>query len=97
LGIEEVVIAYRSPWQNPHIERGIGSICRECLDHVIVFNEAHLLRVLTEYFAYYHEARSRSSLDRNAPVPRQVELPRQGRVVAIPHLGGLPHRYTRAA
>ena len=97
LGIEEVVIAYRSPWQNPYVERLIGSIRRECLDHVIVFNEAHLLRILTEYFAYYHEARSHLSLDRNAPIPRQVEPPSQGRVIAIPHVGGLHHRYTRAA
>ena len=58
MGIEEVVIAYRSPWQSPYIERLIGSIRRECLDHVIVFNEAHLLRILTAYFAYYHEART---------------------------------------
>ena len=97
LGIEEVVMAYRSPWQSPYVERLIGSIRRECLDHVIVFNEAHLLRILTDYFAYYHEARSHLSLDRNAPIPRQVELPSQGRVIAIPHVGGLRHRYTRAA
>jgi hypothetical protein len=67
------------------------------LDHVIVFNEAHLPRSLTEYFAYYHEAQSRSALDRNAPIPRQIEPPSQARVIAIPHAGGLHHRYTRAA
>ncbi len=67
LGIDEVVIAYRSPWQSPYVERLIGSIRRECLDHVIVFNEAHLLRILTDYFAYYHQARSHLSLERNAP------------------------------
>jgi transposase InsO family protein len=97
LGIEEVIIAYRSPWQSSYVERLIGSIRRACLDHVIVFNQAHLLRILTDYFAYYHEARSHLSLDRNAPIPRQVEPPRQGRVIAIPHVGGLHHRYTRAA
>jgi len=97
LGIEEVVIAFRSPWQSPYVVRLIGSIRRECLNHVIVFNEAHLLRVLTEYFAYYHEARSHLSLDRNAPVPRQVEPPSRGRVIAIPQVGGRHHRYTRAA
>jgi transposase InsO family protein len=97
VGIEEVVIAYRSPWQSPYVERLIGSIRRECLDHVIVFNEAHLLRILTAYFAYYHEARTHLSLERNAPVPRQIESPERGNVTAIPHLGGLHHRYTRAA
>jgi len=97
LGIEEVVIAYRSPWQSPHVERLIGSIRRECLDHVIVFNEAHLIRILGEYFAYYHEARAHLSLDRNAPQPRTIQPPNQGRIIAIPHVGGLHHRYTRAA
>jgi len=97
LGIEEVVIAYRSPWQSPYVERLIGSIRRECLNHVIVLNEAHLLRILTAYFAYYHEARTHLSLARNAPVPRQIESPECGKVIAIPHVGGLHHRYTRAA
>jgi putative transposase len=67
------------------------------LDHAIVFNEAHLLRILRAYFAYYHEARPHLSLDRNAPIPREVEPPNHGRVIAIPHVGGLHHRYTRAA
>jgi transposase InsO family protein len=97
LGIEQVIIAYRSPWQSPYVERLIGSIRRECLDHVIVFNEAHLIRILTSYLAYYHEARTHLSLDRNAPIPRQVEPPSRGRVIAIPHVGALHHRYTRAA
>jgi putative transposase len=97
LGIEEVAIAYRSPWQSPYVERLMGSIRRECLDRVIMPNETHLLRILTEYFAYYHEARSHLSLDRNAPIPRRVEPPQQGKVIAIPQLGGLHHRYTRAA
>jgi putative transposase len=97
MGIDEVVIAYRSPWQSPHVERLIGSIRRECLDHVIVFNEAHLIRILTAYFAYYHESRAHLSLERNAPVPRRVEHPSEGKVIAIPHVGGLHHRYARAA
>jgi transposase InsO family protein len=97
LGIAEVIIAYRSPWQSPYVERLIGSIRRECLDHVIVFNEAHLIRILTSYLAYYHEVRTHLALDRNAPIPRQVEPPSHGRVIAIPHVGGLHHRYTRAA
>jgi len=97
MGIEEVVIAYRSPWQSPYVERLIGSIRRECVDHVIVFNEAHLRRILTSYFRYYHESRTHLSLERNAPVPRRVEHPSEGKVVAIPQVGGLHHRYRRAA
>ena len=97
MGIEEVVIAPRSPWQNPFVERVIGSIRRECLDHVIVWNERHLLRVLSSYFDYYHDSRTHLSLERNAPNPREVESPSQGKVVAIPHVGWLHHRYTRAA
>ena len=97
LDIEEVVIAPRSPWQSPYVERLIGSIRRECLDHVIVLNEARLHRILTSYFAYYHEARAHLSLDRNAPTPREVEPSSHGRVVAIPQVGGLHHWYTRAA
>ena len=64
---------------------------------LIVLNEAHLLRVLTAYCAYYHESRTHLSLERNAPVPRQIESPERGKVIAIPHLGGLHHRYTRVA
>jgi transposase InsO family protein len=97
MGIEEVIIAYRSPWQNPYCERVIGSIRRECLDHLIVLSEAHLRRVLKSYFAYYHESRTHLSLGRNAPTPRRVEHPSEGRVIAIPQVGGLHHRYTRAA
>jgi hypothetical protein len=97
MGIEEVVIAYRSPWQSPHVERLIGSIRRECLDHVIVLNEAHLIRILTSYFDYYHQSRTHLSLDRNAPAPRPVEPPSHGCVIAIPQVGGLHHHYTRAA
>jgi transposase InsO family protein len=97
LGIEEVVIAHRSPWQSPYVERLIGSIRRECLNQMIVFNEAHLHRILTRYFKYYHESRAHLSLERNAPMPRRVEHPSEGTVIAIPQVGGLHHRYTRAA
>ena len=97
MGIEEVVIAPRSPWQTPYVERVVGSIRRECLDHVIVLNEEHLLRILESYFAYYHDARTHLSLERNAPNPREVEPRSRGKVVAIPQVGGLHHRYTRAA
>ncbi len=97
VGIEEVPIAPRAPWQNPYCERVIGSIRRECLDHVIILNEAHLKRMLTDYFEYYHFARPHLSLDRNSPTPREVEAPSQGEVVSIPQVGGLHRRYSRAA
>ena len=97
MGVEEVLTAPRSPWQNPYVERLIGSIPRECLDHVIVFNEAHLRRVLTRYFDYYHNCRTHSALDDNAPCPRVVEPPGRGLVVGIPQVGGLHHRYMRVA
>ena len=97
IGIEEVVTAYRSPWKSPYVERLIGSIRRECLNHVIVFSEDHLRRILTAYFEYYHQSRTHLSLDRNAPVPRCIEHPSEGRVITIPQVGGLHHRYTRAA
>jgi len=97
MGIEEVVTAARSPWQNPYAERLIGSIRRECLDLVIVFSEKHLRRILREYFRYYHEVRPHQSLGRNSTVPREAELPSQGKVISIPQVGGLHHRYLRAA
>jgi putative transposase len=92
LGIEEVVTAPRSPWQNPYVERLIGSIRRDCLDHVIVLGERHLRSLLRSYFDYYHTARCHQSLDGNAPVPRAVEPPEQGEVVAEPMVGGLQKR-----
>ncbi len=86
-----------SGWPDPFVERLVGSIPRDCLDHVIVFSEAHPLRNLREYFVYYHEARTHLSLNRNAPIPCQVEPLSHGRVIAIPQVGGLHHRHTRAA
>ena len=97
MGVEEVITAPQSPWQNPYCERIIGSIRRECLNHLIVLNERHLYRILTDYFDYYHNCRPHLSLDRNSPTPRDVEAPSQGEVVSIPQVGGLHHRYTRAA
>ena len=97
LGIKEVLTAPRSPWQNPYVERIIGSIRRECLNHVIIINERHLRRQLKSYSIYYHEARTHLSLDKQSPVPRSIEPPEQGKVVAIPHVGGLHHEYRRAA
>ena len=97
MGIEQVVIAYRSPWQSPYVERLIGSIRRECLRYFIVLNERHLLRILRAYFDYYHHARAHLSLDHNSPVAREVEPLDRGKVIAIPYVGGLHHRYRRAA
>ena len=97
MGIEEVPTAPRSPWQSPSVERLIGSIRRECLNHFIVLNERHLRRILSSYFTYYHESRTHLSLDRNSPIPRDVEPPERGRVIAIPQVAGLHHRYRRAA
>ena len=97
MGIEQVLTARRSPWQNPYAERVIGSIRRECTDRVIVFGEEHLRRILFSYQIYYNEARTHLSLDRNSPVPRAMEPPSTGKVVALPQVGGLHHRYTRAA
>lgn len=97
MDIEEIVTARRSPWQNPYVERLIGSIRRECLDHVIVLNERHLRRILSSYFTYYHESRTHLSLNRNSPNARSVDPPENGKVISIPQVGGLHHRYRRAA
>jgi len=97
MGINEVLISPQSPWQNPYAERIIGSIRRECLDHLIIWNEKHLLEILGQYCEYYHQARAHQSLDENAPVPREVELPARGKVVSVPMVGGLHHRYRRVA
>jgi transposase InsO family protein len=97
LGIEEVISAPRSPWQNPYVERVIGSIRRDCLDHVIVFNERHLRRILRDYFNYYHSCRTHLSLNKDSPQPRAIEPEALGNIVALPQVGGLHHRYTRAA
>ncbi len=97
LGIEQVLTAPRSPWQNPLVERMIGSIRRECLDHVIVLDEQHLRRILRKYVDYYHSCRTHLSLEKDAPEPRRVESPAMGKVSAIPKVGGLHHYYTRRA
>ena len=97
LSIEEVVSAPRSPWQNPFVERIIGSIRRDCLDHVIVLNERHLRKTLREYFSYYHTCRTHLSLNKDPPETRPVEPSEMGNIVAFPHVGGLHHRYGRIA
>jgi putative transposase len=97
MGIEEVLIAPRSPWQNPYVERLIGSIRRECLDHLIVLHERHLKHILASYFAYYHRFRTHLSLAMDWPEPRPVHAPDEGKVVAMPEAGGLHHHYERRA
>jgi transposase InsO family protein len=95
--IQDVVTAPRSPWQNAYVERFIGSIRRECLDHVIVLSAAGLQRIANAYVAYYMCSRTHLSLKQDSPTPRPVMPPTAGRVVAIPEVNGLHHRYNRAA
>src|SRR5207247_493297 len=97
LDIREAVIAPRSPWQNAYAERVIGSIRRECLDHVVVIGERHLLGILSKYVDYYNGTRTHLSLAKDAPEPRSVQPPSQGRVVEVPRVGGLHHEYLRRA
>jgi transposase InsO family protein len=95
LSIEEVLSAPRAPWQRAYIERVIGSIRRECLDHVIVFHEASLYRYVKSFVDYYHESRTHLSLEKDTPGRRPVQMPSCGRVIALPQVGGLHHRYER--
>src|SRR3712207_581349 len=95
--IEEVVTAFHSPWQNGYVERLIGSIHRECLDHVIVMGERHLRRILHSYFEYYHGSRTHLSLGKDAPLPRLIQPPEMGEVIELGQVGGLHHRYERRA
>jgi transposase InsO family protein len=95
LGIKEVLSAPRSPWQRAYVERVIGSIRRECLDHVVVFNEESLRRTLRSYLSYYHKSRLHFSLDKDSPDPRPVQS--AGEVVAFAEVDGLHHRYERRA
>ena len=95
--IEEVLTAAHSPWQNAYVERLIGSIRRECLDHVVVLTERHLRRILHDYLAYDHRSRTHLSLAKDAPDERPVQPPATGEVVHIPQVGALHHRYERRA
>jgi transposase InsO family protein len=97
MGIREVRIAPHAPWQNPFVERVIGSLRRECLDHFLILSESHLRRLLRAYGAYYNTVRPHQSLDNNSPQPRVIEPPPCGRIIAIPKVGGLHHHYQRAA
>ncbi len=93
MGIRDRPVAPRSPWQNAYAERLIGSIRRECLDHMIVFSERHLRRILKAYCTYYNEVRTHLSLDKDAPKCRPIQ--RSGGIVALPVLGGLHHQHCR--
>ena len=83
--------------QNPYVERLIGSVRRDCLDHVIVVNEQHLRWLMKRYLEYYHRSRCHLSLDGDAPIPRAIQRPDLGRVIELPEVGGLHHRYVREA
>ena len=93
MGIRDRTTAPRSPWQNGHVERLIGSIRRESLDHLIVFSEAHLRAVLKAYASYYNEVRTHLSMNKDAPDFRGTQ--KMGRIAAIPILGALHHQYVR--
>jgi putative transposase len=97
VGIEQVPISAHSPWQNPYVERVIGSIRRECLDHVIVLGQKHLRRALRDYFEYYHSSRTHLGLAKGCPVARSIEPPDARAIIAEPMVGGLHHRYHRQA
>jgi putative transposase len=97
MGIEEVLTAPRSPWQNAFVQRLIGSIRRDCLDHVIVLNARHLKRILTCYSYYYHRWRTPLSLGMDSPESPSVQPPAIGKVVQFPETGGLHHHYEQLA
>ena len=97
LGIDEVPTAPRSPWQNPYVERVIGSIRRECLDHVVILGERHAKRILSSYTDYYHRARTHLALEKDAPFSRPTQPLEAGRVVELKRVGGLHHEYRRVA
>jgi hypothetical protein len=97
LHIAEIPTAPQSPWQDPYAERVIGSIRRECLDHVIVLGEGHLRRILSRYAAYHNGARTHLALYKDAPDVRNVQPRCQGNVIELEHVGGLHHQYVRMA
>ncbi len=97
LDIEDIMTAPQSPWQNSYAERLIGSIRRECLDHMIILGELHLKRILASYAEYYHSARTHLSLEKDAPLGRSIQLPEQGKIVELKRVGGLHHEYVRMA
>jgi putative transposase len=97
IGIKEIMTAPRSPWQNPLCERLIGSIRRDCLNHVVILGESHLRKILGRYLHYYHKYRTHLSLEKDAPEPRPIQEVSLGAVIEIPEVGGLHHHYERRA
>ncbi|PYS00455.1 MAG: hypothetical protein DMG16_15435 [Acidobacteria bacterium] len=97
MGTEQIFIAAQSPWQNCFVERMIGSIRRECLNHVVVINERHLRWILKRYIRYYLNSRTHLSLEKDAPEPRTIQPPELGKIVQLAEVGGLHHRYERRA
>jgi transposase InsO family protein len=97
MAIQEVLSTPRSPWQRAYVERVIDSIRRECLDHLIAFNETSLRRILGSYVEYYHRSRTHLALGKDSPEPRSIQSAEMGRVVALPQVGGQHHRYERWA
>ena len=97
MSIQEVLSTPRFPWQRAYVERVIGSIRRECLDHLIAFSETSLRRILRSYVEYYHRSRTHLALGKDSPEPRSIQSAEMGRVVALPQMGGLHHRYERRA
>jgi len=95
IGMEEVITAPWSPWQNPFVECLLGTVRRNCLNHVIVLGEAHLRRTLTRYFRYYHKFRTHLSLEKDAPEPRAIQGTDLGPVIEVSEVGGLHHHYER--
>src|SRR5262245_29208278 len=95
--IEEVPTAPRSPFQNPYAERVIGSIRRECLDHLIIIGEDHLRRNLRDYIDYYHNSRTHQAVERKSLTSPEIEPHSKGRIISIPQVGGLRHYYRQAA
>jgi transposase InsO family protein len=93
MGIRDRPISPRSPWQNPYVERLIGTLRRDCLDHVLIFGARHLRQILTSYCSYYNQSRTHLSLDKDAPLQRTVQ--RCGTIIATPILSGLHHQYAR--
>lgn len=95
--IKQVLCAPRSPWRSAYVERVIGSIRRECLDHIIVIDEQSLVRTLTRYCSYYHCRRTHLSLDKDAPDRRPSQGQTEGEVIEFREVGGLHHHYERRA
>jgi putative transposase len=97
MGIKQVLSPPRSPWRRAYTERVIGTLRRECLDHVIVFSEAGLSRHVRNFVDYYHRSRTHLGLQKDTPESRPIQPPDTGRIIAIPEVGGLHHRYERRA